>query len=189
MAVNEVARVYASSLIEVGQENKVLEQIDEEVKFINEIFSDDRELRLFINSPGFAKESKKEFLDKIFSGKLSDYTLNFLKLLIENDRQSEINEIYIALSGLIDEINNRKKVTLITRESLDKNTLKKIQDNLKDKLKKDIIIIEEIDESILGGIIIKIDDLVIDGSLAKDLKNIRNDLLNSKVRSDVAYED
>jgi len=57
------------------------------------------------------------------------------------------------------------------------------------KLGKEIIITEQVDESILGGIIIKINDLVIDGSLAKGLKNIRRNLLNSKVRSEMAYED
>jgi len=46
-----------------------------------------------------------------------------------------------------------------------------------------------VDEAIIGGIVIKIGDLVIDGSLAKDLKNIREKLLSSKVRSEAAYED
>jgi F-type H+-transporting ATPase subunit delta len=65
----------------------------------------------------------------------------------------------------------------------------KLLAKLKDILKKDIILNEEIDKEILGGIIIKIGDTVIDGSLVKDLKNITNNMLNSKVRSELAYED
>jgi F-type H+-transporting ATPase subunit delta len=67
--------------------------------------------------------------------------------------------------------------------------LDKIKLEVGKKLNKEIIITEQVDESILGGIIIKIGDLVIDGSLAKGLKNIRRNLLNSKVRSEMAYED
>ncbi|MDR3237005.1 MAG: F0F1 ATP synthase subunit delta, partial [Spirochaetia bacterium] len=60
---------------------------------------------------------------------------------------------------------------------------------LKKKFNKDVIINEKTDKNILGGIIIKAGDLVIDGSLAENLKKIRYSLLNSKVRSEVAYED
>ena len=60
---------------------------------------------------------------------------------------------------------------------------------MKAKFKKEIILNEVVKSEILGGIIIKVGDTVIDGSLAKDLKNIKKNLLKSKVRSEVAYED
>ena len=90
---------------------------------------------------------------------------------------------------MIDDVNNRQRVTIITSVDLDSTLKSKLTAKLKDVLKKEIIIKEEIDPSILGGIIIKVGDTVIDGSLAKDLRNIKNNLLNSKVRSEVAYED
>lgn len=189
MAVNEVARVYASSLAEIGQENNILNQLEEEMKFVAELIKEDRELNLFLTSPGFPKDSKKDFISKVFSGKLSENTVNFLSLLVENDRQAIVGDIYQALNELIDELNNRKKVTIVSCEKLDESSIENIKAKLKNKLNKDIIINEKIDETILGGIIIKVDDLVIDGSLSKGLKNIRKNLLNSKVRSDVAYED
>ncbi len=189
MAVNEIARVYAASLVEVGQENKILDQIEEEMKAVSDIYNEDRDFRLFITSPGFSKESKKEIIDKVFSKTVSEYMVNLLNLLIENDRQSFINDINTALTELIDEVNNRLRIDVVTADNLDKDSLKRITEELKKKYNKDVIINEDKDESILGGIIIKIDDLVIDGSLIKDLKNIRTNLLNEKVRSDLAYED
>ena len=65
----------------------------------------------------------------------------------------------------------------------------KITETLKSKFRKEIILDEIIDQKIIGGIVIRVGDLIIDASLAKDLKNIKEKLLISKVRSEAAYED
>ena len=189
MAAKDIARVYASSLVELGQDKKILSDIEEELKFIAGMMIDNKDFRHFLVSPGITKDSKKDFIEKIFKGKLSDYMVNFLKVLIDNDRQSAIVEINEALAGFIDDVNNRQRVTIVTSVDLDSTLKSKLAAKLKDIFKKEIIIKEEIDPSILGGIIIKVGDTVIDGSLAKDLRNIKNNLLNSKVRSEAAYED
>ena len=189
MAANDIARVYASSLVEIGQEKNILDQLAEEVQFLSELFISDSDFRLFLTSPGMAKEAKKDFIKKIFTGKLSEHIINFMNLLIENDRMSFLGKIYEALRSIADDVLKRKRVTVVTRFDLDEATYATIKTSLKEKYKKEIIITQEIDENILGGIIIKMDDIVIDGSLARDLKNIRKNLLISKVRSDVAYED
>lgn len=189
MAAKDIARVYASSLVDLGTENKILPDLEEEIKFIAGMIADDRNFRHFLTSPGITKDAKKEFIEKIFKGKLSDDMVNFIKVLIDNDRQSAIVEIYETFTELIDDANNRQRVTIITSIDLDSTLKSKMAAKLKDVFKKEIIIKEEIDPSILGGIIIKVGDTVIDGSLAKDLRNIKINLLNSKVRSEAAYED
>ena len=189
MAGNDIARVYATSLVEIGTQKNVLSQLEEELKFVADCVSEEKDLQLFLSSPGFSKEAKSKFVKDVFSGKLSDHMVNFLIVLIQNDRQDLISEIYQAVLEQIDDVNNRQRVTIISRSGLDTKILDSISSVLKNKLKKEIILKEETKESLLGGIIIKIDDVVIDGSLAKDLKKIRTNLLNSKVRSEVAYED
>ncbi len=189
MAAKDIARVYASSLVELAQDKKILPEIEEEVGFLAGLVKSDKDFRNFLVSPGIAKESKKDFIEKIFNGKLSEYIIYFLKVLIDNDRQSCIIEINDALVAFVDSLNNRKNVTVITSVELDPSVKNKLATKLKEVMKKEIIMSEKVDSSILGGIIIKVGDTVIDGSLAKDLRNIKNNLLNSKVRSEVAYED
>jgi F-type H+-transporting ATPase subunit delta len=115
--------------------------------------------------------------------------VNLLKLLIDNGRQTSIADIYEAFVEYNDNAHNRQRITVISQSSLDSSLLDKIKSEVGKKFGKEIIITEQVDASILGGIIIKIGDIVIDGSLAKGLKNIRSNLLNSKVRSELAYED
>jgi F-type H+-transporting ATPase subunit delta len=189
VAAKDIARVYASTLVEFGQEKKVLPEIEEEIRFVADLVSENRELRQFLASPGIPKDAKKDFIDKIFKGQLSEIMNNFLKVLIDNDRQSNIIEISEAFCALLDDVNNRQRVTIITSTDLDSALKSKLTEKLKTVMKKEIILKQEIDASILGGIIIKVGDTVIDGSLVKDLRNIKINLLNSKVRSEVAYED
>ncbi|MCU0847205.1 MAG: ATP synthase F1 subunit delta [Spirochaetes bacterium] len=189
MAVNEIAKVYAASLIEIGQKQNILPQIEEEMKFISELFQENHDMKNFIVSPGFSREAKKNFIDKVFGNNLSEIVNSTLKILVDSDRQTVIPDLYQAMIEMIDVVNNRQWVTVVTCEKLDDSIREKIAGELKSKFKKEIKIKEEIDNGILGGIIIKIGDLVIDGSLIKDLKNIRKNLLNRKIRSEAAYED
>ncbi|TFH38271.1 MAG: ATP synthase F1 subunit delta [Chrysiogenales bacterium] len=189
MAAKDIARVYASSLLELGQQHKELADIEEEIGFIADLVKENDDLRHFLASPGIPRDAKKGFMEKIFKGRISDTVLYFLMVLIDNDRQSCIVDIRDAFVVSVDDINNRKKVTVITSAGLDASMKQKLGSRLTDVFKKDVILEEEINENILGGIIIKVGDTVIDGSLAKDLKNIKTNLLNSKVRSEAAYED
>lgn len=188
MAVNDISRVYATSLVELSQDKGILDQIEEEFHLVTSLYNEDKDLRIFLTSPGIMREKKNTLVDKVFGGQLHEQLVNFLKVLINNDRQSVIPDIYEAMIELIDDIQNRLRVTVASSVDLGQNLKDKIQAELKAKYNKEIILKAETDESLLGGIIIKIGDIVIDGSLVKDLKNIRNNLNQSKVRSEVAYE-
>jgi F-type H+-transporting ATPase subunit delta len=181
--------VYAASLVQIGQEKGTLSQLEEEIGFVSSLIVTDRDFRQFLTSPSFSKERKKEFVQKVFQGNLSDDFINFLNVLIDNERQSALPDIYDAIKAMIDEANNRIRVTVVTPHGCEKATVDQITSELKNKYKKEIILNEVVKSDILGGIIIKIGDTVIDGSLAKDLKNINKNLINSKVRSEAAYED
>ena len=109
MAGNDIARVYANSLLEIGQENNVLSELGEELGFVSDVLAENGDFNSYLASPGFSIESKKGFIEKVFSGRLSDQTVNFLNVLIDNGRQSAIPDIYQAFNDLIDEENNRMR--------------------------------------------------------------------------------
>jgi F-type H+-transporting ATPase subunit delta len=189
VAQNDVARVYANSIFDIAKEKNMITQVEEELNVVSQILVEEPEFKSYINAPGITSEVKKSFINKVFAGNISENTLNLLNLLIDNGRQESISGIYEAFVELDDVHNNRERITVITRTSLNESLIANIKSQIGKKLNKEIIVTEKVDESILGGIIIKIGDLVIDGSLAKGLKNIKSNLLNSKVRSEVAYED
>ena len=189
MVGNNIARVYATALFDAAREKNIQEQLHEELGFVVELFSADEDFRLYMTSPSFSKEIKKNFVSKVFSGNLSEYIVNFLFVLIENGRQSELPVINAVFGDLMNELNGRMKVEVVSVSKLDSEILEDIKRVLKTKFNKDMIVDEKTDDTILGGVIIRTGDLVIDGSLFENLKKIKYNLLNSKVRSEVAYED
>lgn len=189
MAVNDIARVYASSLVDVGKTKGTLLILEEEMKFISDLTKEDPDFSRYLNSPGFSKESKKDFIKKVLGGKISESTENLIYVMIDNGRQGSIQDVYLAMVDMIDEINNRIRVEVVSSEKLNDSEVAKIAKEISEKYKKEAIVNIILDSSLLGGIIIKIGDMVIDGSLSKDLKNIRNNILMSNVRSESAYED
>ena len=126
MAVNDIARVYAASLVEIGHEKKTLPQLEEEVGFISRLIVEDKDFRQFLTSPSFAKDRKKEFIEKVFKGNLSDDLINFLFVLIDNDRQSALPDINDAIKNMIDDANNRLRVTVITPRAVTRLLLTKL---------------------------------------------------------------
>jgi len=189
VAVNEVSRIYAGALLELGRESKMLPLIEEELGTLSQLFIEDAEFRVYCKTPGISRDSKKNFIDKIFQGKFSDVIVNFLKVLVDNGRLSDLVSINETFLEFLDVENGRLRVLITGSSKLDDATIAGIKTALTAKFKKEIIIKEKVDQSILGGIIIKIGDMIIDGSLVKDLNNIRRNLLSTKVRSEAAYED
>lgn len=187
MAGSNIARVYAASLLDAARNN--VEDVHEELSFVASLFEEDEDFKSYMTSPRFSKDDKKNFVKKVFSDHLSETIVNFINVLIENGRQTELPEINTAFDDLADELNNRMKVSVVSVSKLDDGTLQDIKAVLKRKFGKDVSIKEETDASILGGIIIKAGDLVIDGSLAFNLKKIKSSLLTGRIRSEVAYED
>jgi F-type H+-transporting ATPase subunit delta len=189
VAGNVVANVYANALLEIGTSKNILEQVEEELGVVANLFSENRDILIFLGTPGISADAKKEFIDKAFSGNFLEIIVNFLKVLIDNNRQTLLQPVHEAFKELIDSVNNRLRVTVVSSAKLDQGLVEKLRSALADKYKKSIILNEAIDESILGGIVLRIGDVIVDGSLIKDLKNIRYNLINCKVRGDIAYED
>jgi F-type H+-transporting ATPase subunit delta len=189
VADKEISKIYAGALLDVGMENNILPRIQEELGSFSELISQEKELMLFLNAPVISKDKKKELIVKLFSGKFCQEMINFIKVLIDNDRQSLTPEIYKYLLDLIDQKNNRQKVYVTASAKLEPDILKQIEKSVSNKLKKDVTIEESVDSSILGGIVIRIDDTLIDGSIVKDLNIMRAKLIETKVGGATAYED
>lgn len=189
VATSEVAKVYAGALLEIGHEKNAISKTEEELSFLADLLKNDHDLMRYFSAPGITKDAKKQFVDKVFGSELSELIVNFLKVLIDNGRQQDIPAINVAFSELLDIVNNRQKITLVSSVKLDSDIINSIKKGLEDRFNKNIIVEEVIKPTILGGIIVQVDDLIIDASLENDLFKLREKLLQSKIRGEVAYED
>jgi F-type H+-transporting ATPase subunit delta len=189
VSASTTAKTYAGVLLDIGRAKNTLDLISEELAAFSSVVKSEDLFRLFLGVPGIGPEEKKAFLQKTLSGKFSSDFVNFLCVLIDNDRQGEIGEIEDAYRSLLDEEKRSARVTVVTSVPCDDALRAKISAALGKHYDRTIVLEEEVDPSILGGVILKAGDTVIDGSVLTRIRAMKEKLLLSNIRGEAVYED
>jgi F-type H+-transporting ATPase subunit delta len=172
-----IARRYAKALILIGKEDGNTETYREELAGISELVEREKTLEQAINNRLYNTEGRKKVLESIVEKVgLSRVMKSFLILLFDKGRfvyLSSINDFYQKLA---DEIKGISRASLVSATELSSETVEKIRATLSEKTGKDIILDVEEDPSLIGGIVTRIGDLVLDGSIKTQLLNMRESL-------------
>lgn len=169
---------YADSLIKVGQDGiMTYDAILTDLNTIREITSSSQELIDVMESPAISVNTKDEIINNVFSNQINEKLINFLKVLIDKKRFYELNEIIEAYSNKVDEIHNIKRVEVVSAVDVSDDKKQKLVEKLQNKLQKTVIANWHTDKSIIGGLVIKIDDDVIDNSLKNKLENLSKNII------------
>lgn len=173
----EFVQKYSYALYEVAKERND-QNILSHLKEIRENLKD-LDLRQFLAHPQIDKEVKKETLGKIFQASLPDYLLNFLYVLVDNKRMGYFDPIYTSFEDLWYEMENIERITVVSAVKLDQDKLEKIARAYKGPDQASVEIQEEVDPSIIGGVILRVGQRVIDQSIRGQLKEMERKLLHS----------
>ena len=167
-------RRYALALYDICVEKGNVEQVLLEFKTIIEDMMSNEDLVKLIKHPHISKAAKIRIFKEIFGGKITDELFNFFIVLVEKERILFVKEKYEQFRLIHLERTNTiiaKVKTVVPLDSLQKQALK---DKLEDKYKKTVILEEEIDKSIIGGIIVRVGSDVIDNSIKNKLKEMKS---------------
>lgn len=170
-----VQHLYANALFETAQLSKVenAQTVSEELVALKEIFLDNTEYVKLLSSPACSREQKIELIEETFKGKLCDYTLNFLKLLIENGRFASILSIIDEYVRIYDANNGIMQITAITATELDSDLKEKLVQKLNSATGKSIKLNTIVDKSVLGGIKLRYDNTEIDSTVKTRLDELK----------------
>lgn len=157
------AKAYAIAFLEICKENNSdIDTIISELKLVYGYF--DKDVVKFLSSPKVNKEDKKSFLSNSFK-KIQKVTDSFLKVLVDNSNVTMLNEIITEMINIIDDEKGIITIEVITVNELDAIQKDLIQTYFNNKLNKIIKIKESINPNLVGGLIIKYEGKIIDGSL------------------------
>jgi ATP synthase F1 delta subunit len=170
--MGEIASVYARSLFEVALEQDKLDKVRDELGEFADALNASRELQVFLFSPYFSTKEKSEGLDKAISG-ADDTTLNFLRLLIEKHRMPVLFRVRAEFDQLWEEENKLLPVTVTSAVELPKETVKQIGDRIAEQTDRKVDLSSVVDPDILGGIIVRVGNSVLDASIRNRLENFR----------------
>jgi F-type H+-transporting ATPase subunit delta len=170
--MEEIAAVYARSLFEVAKEQNKLDTIREQLGAFADALDETRELQVFFFSPYFSTTEKQDGLDRAVSD--ADPTLiNFLKLLIENHRTPVIFRVRRGFDELWLHENKRLPVQITSAIELDKATVSQIGDRIAEQTGQKIDITSTVDSDILGGLVVRVGNSILDASVRNRLDQLR----------------
>jgi F-type H+-transporting ATPase subunit delta len=170
-----IARPYAKALFEFALGQKKLDDWSQVLVRAATVVRDER-IRALLTSPHVTTEQLAQLVIDIVGGRLDEEGRNFLRVLAQNRRLGFLPEIAAIYEKLKAEEENTVDVTVTSAVALDAALQKKFAAALKERLRRDVRLQSETDPSLLGGAILRADDLVIDGSLRGRLERLGAEL-------------
>jgi len=173
----KIARRYAKALLIIGKEDDKAETYKEELDRFSDLITREKELERAITNPLYDAGGRKKVLQAVIDKvNISKVMSSFLLLLFDKKRFGFLNDINEFYKKLADELKGVMRASLVSATELSSETVEKIRTTLSKKTGKDIILEVEQDPSLIGGIVSRIGDLVLDGSIKTQLLNMRESL-------------
>lgn len=173
-----VARIYSEAIFLIALEKKSWEEINKSFEEAVAVFSSDSELKKVFISPVIPAKAKHNIIDGVFAFLQKDMR-NLLHVLVNKHRERCLNDIYDGYLKLLDGREKIVNVEVYSSSALDAERVKKLSSALADMLKSKIKIEEKVYPDLIGGVVVKTQDRLIDGSLRNYIDQIKEKLIKS----------
>ncbi len=173
-----VARVYAEAFLDAAQTVGVEASLEEFKSFIDDVCGTYPEFDKLLRSGLLNRDEKRAVIDRAVAPHGSEFFTNFLRVLARHDRLDLLPLILGESTTLYETRSGKRRVQVHTAEKLTPENLAKIHNRLKEFLPFEPIVEAHQDESLIGGLIVRVGDTVFDSSLKTRMKQLRNNLLH-----------
>ncbi len=170
---NNISHEYAEALFLLSCEEKSEEKYLSDLRIVKEILDSEPDYIELLHSPAISKDEKLALIENAFAGRINDHVVSFLKLMCENNRIEEIYSCFDVYEKLYNDVKRVIVASVTSAVELNEDEKAKIIANLEKKFGYKVELICHVDESIIGGIIIKTEDTIIDGSLKRKMRDVK----------------
>lgn len=172
-----VSKTYGQALFELALEENALEQILEEEAFVKEVFAENEDLVTLLNHPKISKDEKIQVVENIFKSKISDTMVGFLVTVVTKERYDELNNIFQYLEEKVKEYKNIGVVSVTTAVELTEEQKVQLTNRLLEVTSfKQLEFNYEVNPDIIGGMILRIGDRVVDSSIRTEIDQMAKSL-------------
>ena len=170
--MEQIAEVYARALFEAAKEHDVLDRVRDELGEFAEALEDNRSLQVFLFSPYFSSDEKRDGVKKIVSD-ADERTVNFLELLAERHRMPAIFRIKREFDALWADENQLLPVTVTSAVELDEGLVEDIGKRIQEQTGRQVELSSNVDPDVLGGLMVRVGNMVLDGTVRNRLERLR----------------
>ena len=170
--MEEIAQVWARALFEVAKEHDLLDKVREQLGAFADALNENRDLMVFFFSPYFSSDEKKEGLRRMIDGGDPQF-MNFLDALVERHRMPAIFRIKARYEVLWEDERDLLPVEVTSAVELDKATVSTIGERIGEQTKRTVELSSKVDPDILGGIVLRVGNVILDASIRNRLEQLR----------------
>lgn len=167
-----VSGMYARSYLSAAGDAGIDGAAEELISFTDEFLAGNPDFRGVLVSDALGRDDKLALVDRALAPACSEFFANFLKVLIRHGRESLIEQIRAEVAVVQEELNGQQRVQIRSAKPLSDASRQKTVEQLKSKLGFEPILIESVDESLIGGLVIQVGDTVYDSSLRTRIKTL-----------------
>ncbi len=165
-----VREVYSEVLFDLAEQSGEINAVHEELVCVRQILKSEPEFAMLLSSELIKPQEKTGIVRRVFDGKLSELTVNFLCVLARRGRVGFLSGISERYESLVDEYHHRKAVEVTLAREPDAELIEKLKADLSKALDSEVKLTVKVDPALIGGAVIRKDDMMIDSSVRSSLK-------------------
>jgi len=174
--LNRVAKRYTKALFELAQERQMLDKVEKDMEEIRKLIDESDDFREFLANPLITESAKQEIVRELFADRIQPLTLQFLELLTEKRRIAILPAVVEQFREMLLEYQHILEGELISAVPLEKKQFESIKKHLENMLGQTVTLQSKIQPEIIGGFVVRIQDMVIDNSIRLQLNKLREKL-------------
>ena len=175
MKESRIALRYAKALFELAEEQNILEQAHNDMQLVQNVCKSNKDFRLMLHSPIIKTDKKVTIIKQIFKGNIHDISLSFLSIITSKRREFYIDIIATQFIEFYKEYKNIITAYLTTADVTNDAIRNKVLSLVKEHTQKDLLLVEEIKEKIMGGFILRFADKQLDESIRTKIIRLKRE--------------
>ncbi len=173
---------YAKAFFELAKEKGLTRELREDAGLITAVCASSSDFNLLLESPVIKTSKKSEAIRRIFEGKIHTLSLNFLMLITNNKRENYLPGIFRNLEDMYRREEGIKSAVLTSAQPLNEALVLQVKGILEKEFSAKVELGQKVDEKLIGGFVLRVEDRQYDASLSTQLKKIREQLLHTELK-------
>ena len=174
-----VSKTYGDALFELAVESGQMDEMLEEARLISQILHEDNELSKLMNHPKIVKEEKIGILEQVFKGRVQDEVTGLMRMLVSKGHYGEMESVFAYFIDQVKEYKNIGTAYVTAPMPLSDSQKEQVKKRLLETTKYvEFEMHYDVDTALIGGMVIRIKDRVVDSSIKTQLYELKRELLN-----------
>ncbi len=179
MNESKISVRYAKALFELGKEKELIDTVIKDIQLVDEVCKSIADFWLMVESPVVKTSQKRASMKQIFGDRINAITLNFLDLVVKNRREIYLKDISRNFLALCRKDQGILSATLTSASTLEEGSKENLSTLLSKSFNSKIELEEVVDEEIIGGFVLRVEDQQLDASVSTQLNKIKRELLSN----------